>query len=239
MQKSNKSLAVEKENEGFRAFLSRVYNYMAGGLALSGIVAYLCSLEPMVTWFYKITPQGTVTYSGLGWVALLSPLLIIFMISSQLRRLNVEKAQMLFWGFAALMGVSLSNIFLLYSGESLFNTFLITAGSFLGLSLYGNSTSRDLSPMGRFMIQGLIGLIIAMIANIFIKSSAVNLAVSILGIIVFAGLTAYDTQKLKVIYQESDSKEERESKAISGALSLYLDFINLFLYLLRFFGNRK
>ncbi len=230
---------LEKTSEGLKSYLAKVYNYMAGGLLLSGVVAYVTTKEPFVSLFYTLSPEVGISYSVWGWIAILSPLILIFMISAQLSKLNVAAAQGLFWLFSALMGVSLSNIFLLYSNESIVQTFLVCAGSFWGLSLYANNTSRDLSGMGRFLIQGLIGLIIVMVVNLFMKSSGLNLLLSVVGIGIFAGLTAYDTQKLKMIYAESDGEDVKEAKAISGALSLYLDFINLFRMLLVFLGDRR
>ena len=236
---SSNVTAVERVSDGFRAYLTRVYNFMAGGLVVSGLSAYAAAKEPLVSVFYTIQQGGVLTYSVLGWIAILSPLVLIFMIGSQLNKLNLSAAQGLFWLFSALIGVSLSNIFLLYSGESIVRTFLVSAGSFAALSLYGNSTKRDLSALGRFLYQGLIGLILVIVVNLFLKSSGVSFLISVVGVFLFAGLTAYDTQKLKMMYAEADAADVREAKAISGALALYLDFINLFMYLLSFLGNRK
>lgn len=236
---SNHFAAVERASEGFRAYLTRVYNFMAGGLVVSGLSAYAAAREPLLSVLYTVGQGGMVSYSVLGWIAILSPLVLIFMIGSQLNKLNLSAAQGLFWLFSALMGVSLSNVFLLYSGESIVRTFLVSAGSFAALSLYGNSTKRDLSTWGRFLYQGLIGLILVIVVNLFLKSSGVNFLISVVGVFLFAGLTAYDTQKLKTMYAETDSADVRDAKAISGALALYLDFINLFMYLLSFLGNRK
>lgn len=236
---SNQFSAIERVSDGFRAYLTKVYNFMAAGLVVSGLSAYAATKEPLLSMLYTSSASGGVTYSVLGWIVLLAPLLMIFMIGSQLNKLNVSAAQGLFWLFSALMGLSMSNVFLLYSGESIVRTFLVSAGSFAALSFYGSSTKRDLSTMGRFLYQGLIGLILVALVNLFMKSSGVSFLISVVGVFLFAGLTAYDTQKLKMMYNESDSVEVREAKAISGALALYLDFINLFMYLLSFLGNRK
>ena len=171
---SSNVTAVERVSDGFRAYLTRVYNFMAGGLVVSGLSAYAAAKEPLVSVFYTIQQGGVLTYSVLGWIAILSPLVLIFMIGSQLNKLNLSAAQGLFWLFSALMGVSLSNIFLLYSGESIVRTFLVSAGSFAALSLYGNSTKRDLSALGRFLYQGLIGLILVIVVNLFLKSYGVS-----------------------------------------------------------------
>lgn len=230
---------IERASDSFSSYLSRVYNYMAGGLAVSGLVAFGVTKEPLLSLFYSINTTGQISYSLLGWISVFAPFILIFMISSQLQKLNIGSAQAMFWLFSAFMGASMGNIFLFYTNESIFQTFLISAASFLGLSIYGNTTSRDLSTWGRFFIQGLIGIIILGLANLYFKSSGINLIISIVGIFIFAGLTAHDTQRLRQIYQESDADDIREAKAISGALSLYLDFINLFLFLLSFFGDRK
>jgi len=230
--------AIEKMSDGIRAYFGKVYNYMAGGLALSGIVAYLTANTSLNNLFYRVTPRGA-TYSLLGWVAIFAPLILIFMISSSLNRLNTAKAQGLFWLFSALMGVSLSNIFLFYEDVAIFQAFLITAGMFAGLSLYGYTTQKSLAGWGSFLFMGLLGVILASIVNIFLGSSAINFAVSVMSVIIFVGLTAYDTQKLKMMYNESDSENIQRAKAISGALSLYLDFINLFRLILYFMNNRR
>lgn len=230
--------AIEKMSDGLQAYFSKVYNYMAGGLAVSGLVAWLTARDPFIGLFYNITPQGA-SYSLLGWIAILSPLILIFMISSSLNKLNVARAQGLFWLFSGLMGVSLSNIFLLFSGESIFQAFLITAGMFAGVSLYGYTTKKSLASWGTFLLMGLFGVILASLVNLFMQSSALNFGVSVISVFIFVGLTAYDTQTLKNIYSDSDSEEMQSAKAISGALSLYLDFINLFRLMLYFLNDRR
>ena len=230
--------AIEKMSDGIRAYFGKVYNYMAGGLALSGGMAYLVTHSSMMNLFYRVTPQG-VTYSVLGWVAIFAPLILIFMISSSLNHLNTARAQGLFWLFSALMGVSLSNIFLFYRDVAIFQAFLITAGMFAALSLYGYTTRRSLASLGSFLFMGLFGVIIASIVNIFVGSGAFNFGLSVLCVLIFVGLTAYDTQKLKMMYDSADSGDVQQAKAISGALSLYLDFINLFRLVLYFMNDRR
>lgn len=229
---------VPQESTGMRAYFGKVYNYMAGGLAVSAITAFLGSKEPLFSLFYSATPEG-ISFSGLGWLAVLSPLVIIFMISSAVTKMHAARAAALFWVFSALMGISLSNIFLLYSGNSIFQAFFVTAGAFLGLSIYGYTTKRSLVGLGSFLVMGLIGVVLAMLINLFLKSGALSFAVSVIAVFVFVGLTAYDTQKLKLMYNESDTASAKESKAIYGALALYLDFINLFRLILYFMGNRN
>ena len=195
-------------------------------------------LSSLIKVFYNITPTG-ISYSLLGWVAIISPLILIFMISSSLGRLNTARAQGLFWLFSALMGVSLSNIFMFYESVAIFQAFLITAGMFAAMSLYGYTTGRSLASWGSFLIMGLIGVILASLVNLFLKSGALNFGLSVISVFIFVGLTAYDTQKLKYMYDENDMNEMQQAKAISGALSLYLDFINLFRLVLYFMNDRR
>ncbi len=221
---------------GLRQYMLRVYNYMASGLALTGIVAYLASSTPAF-WRLLFTPDGGTTI--LYWVVLLAPLGMVFFLSARIQAMKASTAQAMFWLYAGLMGLSLSFIFLMYTGESVTRVFFITAGSFAGLSLYGYTTRKDLSGFGSFLMMGLIGIFIAMIVNIFLASSALDFVISVVGVLVFAGLTAYDTQRIKSLYLESDGSEVATKKAVMGALTLYLDFINLFIMLLRLFGNRN
>ena len=188
-----------------------------------------------------LTAFGAALYaSPLKWVVMLAPLAMVFFLSFRVEKMSVAAAQTTFWVFAALMGLSLSSIFLVFTGESIVRTFFITAASFGALSLWGYTTKRDLTGMGSFLFMGLIGIIIAMIVNIFLQSStALQFAISAIGVLVFAGLTAYDTQKIKEMYYEGDGAAVAGRKAIMGALRLYLDFINLFLFLLQFLGNRE
>lgn len=225
-------------DEGLRSYMLKVYNFMAGGLCLTGIAAWLIANTSLLGVFFYITPQGA-TLSGLGWLALIAPLILVFAFSWVVSSGTAKQVQMMFWGYSLLMGVSLTPIFLLYTQSSLVRVFLITAGSFGALSLYGYTTKKDLSGMGSFLIMGLFGLIIASIVNIFVKSSGLDWALSFIGVGIFAGLTAFDSQKIRMIYSSADSDETLTKKALMGALSLYLDFINLFMYLLRFMGDRK
>ena len=222
-------------DEGLRSYMLKVYNLMALGLAITGIAAYatfaLATTNPAF---------ATAIYaSPLRWVVMLAPLALVFFLSFRIERMSVGAAQTTFWIYAALMGLSLSSIFLVYTGQSIVQTFFITAASFGALSLYGYTTKRDLSAMGSFLMMGLFGLIIASVVNIFLASSALAFAVSVIGVLIFAGLTAYDTQKIKEMYYAGDDQATAGRKAIMGALTLYLDFINLFMFLLQFLGNRN
>ena len=223
---------------GLRSYMQKIYNFMAGGLCVTGLAAWIVANTSLITLFFNITPQS-ISLSGLGWVAFLAPLVMVFAFGWVARSGSAKQVQLLFWSYAALMGVGLTPIFLLYTQSSLVRVFLITAGSFGALSLYGYTTKRDLTGVGSFLYMGLFGLIIAMLVNLFLKSSGLDWALSFIGVCIFSGLTAYDTQRLREIYNSVDSSETLSKKALIGALSLYLDFINLFLYLLRFLGDRK
>ncbi|OJT97130.1 hypothetical protein DEM27_17065 [Metarhizobium album] len=222
-------------DEGLRAYMLKVYNLMALGLAITGAAAYgtfaLAVSNPAFAQLIFVSP--------LKWVVMLAPVGLVFFLSYRIHKMSVAAAQTTFWIYAALMGLSLSSIFLVYTGQSIVQTFFITAAAFGGLSLYGYTTKRSLSGMGSFLIMGLFGLIIASIVNIFLQSSAVQFAISVIGVLVFAGLTAYDTQRIKEMYFDQDDVSVMGRKAIMGALQLYLDFINLFLFLLQLFGNRN
>ena len=229
---------------GLRAYMLRVYNYMAAAVALTGVVAYATFNAAAVTDasgnITALTPFGQTIYGGpLSIVLLLGTLGLVFFISFRINRLQYTTAMTLFMVYAALLGVTLSSIFLTYTGASITRVFFISAASFGTLSLYGYTTQRDLSAMGSFMIMGLFGIIIASLVNIFLKSSGLDWAISIIGVGVFAGLTAYDTQRIKEMYDSMDDDGTMGRKAIMGALSLYLDFINLFLMLLRVVGDRR
>lgn len=219
-------------DEGMRAYMLRVYNYMAGALGITGVVAYLASSSPALMQAIFGTP--------LQFVVMLAPIGVVLYLSLRIHKLSVQSAQTWFWGYAALMGLSLSAIFMVYTGASIARTFFITASVFGAMSLYGYTTKKDLTAMGSFLIMGLIGVILASIVNIFLKSTGLEFAISILGILIFTGLTAYDTQKLKQVYYSVGGNAESLGKAtIMGALTLYLDFINLMIMLLRFVGDRK
>jgi FtsH-binding integral membrane protein len=215
---------------GLRAHMQRVYGYMAGGLALTGLVAYAAA----VSGFYQ-----AIAGTALIWIVMLAPLGFVLALSFGIQRMSAGTAMLLFWIYAAVMGLSLGGIFLVYTGTSIARVFFITAATFGAMSLYGYTTNADLSRMGSFLLMGLIGLVIASLVNIFIGSSALQFAISIIGVIVFVGLTAYDTQRIKEMYLESDSVEIAGKKAVLGALALYLDFINLFMMLLQLFGQRR
>ena len=225
-------------DEGLRAYMLKVYNLMALGLAITGIAAF--ATWQMAVADGQLTPFGQLLFaSPLRWVVMLSPLAVVFFLSFRINKMSVSAAQATFWGYAALMGLSLSAIFLVFTGQSIVQTFFVTAASFGALSLYGYTTKRSLSAMGSFLIMGLFGLIIASIVNIFLASSALGFAISAIGVLIFAGLTAYDTQKIKEMYYDADDATVMGRKAIMGALTLYLDFINLFTFLLQFMGNRN
>jgi hypothetical protein len=216
---------------GLRAHMLRVYNYMASGVALTGIVAYAVASSPDMMQAIFGTP--------LAWVVMLAPLAFVLVLSFGINRLSLFATQALFWTFAAAMGLSLSTIFVVYTGESIARVFFITAASFGALSLYGYTTKRDLSGFGSFLIMGLFGIIIASLVNLFLQSSGLQFAISVIGVLVFAGLTAYDTQRIKSMYLETDAHETAGKKAVMGALALYLDFINLMIMLLHLLGNRR
>ncbi len=228
---------------GLRAYMLRVYNYMATGVALTGVVAWLTFNAAVTTngaGKLVLTSFGHAIYSGpLTIVLFLATLGIVFFMSFRIDRLQPSTALMLFMGYAGLLGLMLSSVFLAYTGVSITRTFFISAASFGALSLYGYTTQRDLSPIGSFLIMGLFGLILAMIVNIFLKSSGLDFAISAIGVLIFAGLTAWDTQKIKEMYSVNDDGTVAGRKAVMGALTLYLDFINLFLFMLRFLGDRR
>ena len=228
----------EMIDQGLRAYMLKVYNLMALGLAITGVAAYIGF--NLAVQDNQLTQFGELLFrSPLRWVVILAPLAVVFFLSFRINRMSVASAQATFWAYAALVGLSLSSIFLVYTQSSITQTFFVTAASFGALSLYGYSTKRDLSAMGSFLIMGLFGVIIASLVNIFLASSALQFAISVIGVLIFAGLTAYDTQRIKEMYFDGDASEVAGRKAIMGALTLYLDFINLFMFLLQFMGNRK
>ncbi len=221
-----------------RSYMQKVYNFMAGGLCVTALAAWLVANTSLISLFFNVSPQG-ISLSGLGWLAFIAPLIMVFAFNWVVRTGTSKQVQLLFWSYAALMGIGLTPIFLLYTQTSLVRVFLITAGAFGGLSLYGYTTKRDLTGFGSFLYMGLIGLVIALIVNLFLQSSGLDWALSIIGVGLFSGLTAYDSQKIRQIYASADDDETLVKKALLGALNLYLDFINLFLYLLRFLGDRR
>jgi len=216
---------------GLRNYMLRVYNYMATGLGLTGLTAYFVAMTPSL--FNAI--YGTPLY----WVVALAPLGFVFYLSARLHKISFAKAQTVFWIFSGVMGLSMAYIFIAFTGTSIARVFFITAGTFAGMSLYGYTTKKDLTGWGSFLFMGLIGIIIAMIVNIFLQSGMLSFIISCVGVLVFVGLTAYDTQRIKEMYYASDHPEISGKKAIMGALKLYLDFINLFIMLLHLFGQRR
>lgn len=223
---------------GLRQYMLRVYNYMASGVALTGIVAWMVANTSLIGLFYRPTAHGLAP-TILAYVAMFAPLAFMLVLSFGIQRMRASTAQAIFWVFAGVMGISLANIFLTFTGVSIARVFFVSAASFAGLSLYGYTTRRDLTAMGSFLVMGLFGVVIASIVNIFLASSALHFAISVIGVLVFAGLTAYDTQRIKEMYWEADDGEVATKKAVMGATSLYLDFINLFMLLLQFFGDRR
>ena len=231
-------------DEGLRTYMLKVYNYMSSGIFLTGFISLLLFKLSVVTnsegAITGLTGIGNALYnSALMWVVMLAPLGVVFYMSFGINKMSSSKAQTTFWIFAALMGASLSSIFLIYTGASITRVFFITAGTFAAMSIYGYTTKKDLTRLGSFLMMGLIGIIIASIVNIFMKSTMMYFVISIIGVLIFVGLTAYDTQKIKNMYLVSDSGEVMGKKAVMGALTLYLDFINLFIMLLRLFGQRR
>ena len=237
-------------DEGLRSYMLRVYNYMGIGLVVTGLVAWFANSAATTTDAANavgqlangqlVTQWGALLYSSpLAWVIMLAPLAFVMGLSFGINKLSVTAAQATFWAFAAIMGLSLSSIFMVYTDASIAKVFFITAATFGAMSLYGYTTKRDLTSIGNFLIMGLIGIIIASIVNIFMKSSMLEFGISVVGVLVFVGLTAYDTQKIKENYSESYGADVLAKNAVMGALSLYLDFINLFMMLLRLFGNRE
>ncbi|MGD9913365.1 MAG: Bax inhibitor-1/YccA family protein [Rhizobiaceae bacterium] len=234
-------------DEGLRAYMLRVYNLMALGLGITGVAAlatyYLATNGAIVAYLPNgvgLTAFGAAIYgSALRWVIMLAPLAAVFFLSFRINKMSVAAAQTTFWVYAGLFGLSLSSIFLVYTATSITQTFFVTAASFGALSLFGYTTKRDLTAMGSFLIMGVFGLVLAMIVNIFLQSSGLGFAISALGVLIFAGLTAYDTQKIKEMYYEGDDALVAGRKAIMGALTLYLDFVNLFVFLLQFLGSNR
>ncbi|MBN9242639.1 MAG: Bax inhibitor-1/YccA family protein [Mesorhizobium sp.] len=235
-------------DQGLRAYMIKVYNLMGMGLLITGLaaVATIMLATTSTPTAYQIANGTYLTGFGyalfaspLKWVVILAPLAAVFFLSFRVQSMSVSAAQTTFWVYAGLVGLSLSSLFLVYTTASISQTFFATAAAFGALSLYGYTTKRDLTAMGSFLIMGVFGLVIAMLINIFLQSSALAFAVSAIGVLIFAGLTAYDTQKIKEMYFEGDDQLVAGRKSIMGALTLYLDFINLFMFLLQFMGDRR
>ncbi|MDP6708851.1 MAG: Bax inhibitor-1/YccA family protein [Alphaproteobacteria bacterium] len=218
-------------DEGLRSYMLRVYNYMASGLLLTGIVAYAVASSPALLNAIYGTP--------LQWVVMLAPLGLVFFLSARIHKMSATAAQASYWIYAALVGVMISYIFIAYAQETVFRAFFYAAAAFGALSLFGYTTKKDLSGLGSFLFIGLVGIIIAMIVNIFLGSTMIQWVISVIGVLVFAGLTAYDTQKIKEMYYVGDGGAVATKKSIMGALKLYLDFLNMFLFLLYLFGGRE
>lgn len=230
---------AEAVDAGLRAYMLRVYNYMLGGLALTGATAFLTAETALRDVFFTEAAPGVFAVNMLGMIAIIAPLALVFYLSFRVSRMSLARAQTTFWIYAGLMGISMASILLNFTGMSVARVFFITAATFGAMSLYGYTTKRDLSGWGSFLFMGLIGIIIAAVVNWFLASTMLYWIISVAGVIVFVGLTAYDTQKIKEMYYEGDGAEVAGKKAVMGALSLYLDFINLFIMLIRLLGERR
>ena len=232
-------------DEGLRAYMLKVYNYMASGVLLTGIVALVLYKSPaLLGIFYNLVDigggrVGIAGMTGLGWIAMFSPFAFILVMNLGINKLSAGALQGIFWAFATCFGISLTTVLFRYTGESVASTFFITAATFGALSLYGYTTKKSLSGMGTFLIMGLFGIIIASIVNMFIGSFGLAFVINVAGVLVFAGLTAYDTQRIKESYYMMATGNALAKGAIMGAVSLYLDFVNLFMFLLSFLGNRE
>ena len=220
--------SVADVDVGLREYMLRVYNFMAAGLAVTGLVAYGLSTQPQLI----ISMHA----SGLIWVFLVATLGTVWYFSSRLAHMSASTAQGLFWGVSVLYGIVFSSIFLVYTGASIAKTFFIAASMFMAMSLYGYTTKRDISNWGSFLFMGVIGMIIAIVVNIFLQSAMLDFLISCVGVLVFTALTAYDTQQIKETYYVGDSGDVATKKAVSGALKLYIDFVGIFIYLLHFLG---
>ena len=239
MFETTKTKTQAMVDEGLKDYMLKVYNFMAGGLAVTALAAYVCLNTSLINLFFSVNSYGQASMSALGWIILFAPLVMVFAFSWVLHRGTTQQIQLVFWAFSAVMGLSLTPTLLAYTGASVARIFLITAAMFGSMSLYGYTTKKDLTSMGSFMIMGVWGIVIASIVNIFLKSPGLSYAISILAVIAFTALTAYDTQKIRQIYMSYDDGDTLTRKAIAGALELYLDFINMFLALLRLFGDRR
>jgi len=230
---------------GLRAYMLRVYNWMASGLALTGIVAYAIANTSVINAFYPVVMTAHGLHrapSALAWIAILSPLAFVMVLSYGVNKMKTSTVQALYWAFCVAMGASLTSIFLQYTGESIVRTFFIAAGTFGAMSLYGYTTKRDMTRFGSFLMMGLIGVILASIVNMFLGSAGLQFAISIIGVLVFVGLTAYDTQRIKadyIQYSYAEGSDLAARRSVYDALQLLLNFINLFMLLLQLTGNRS
>jgi uncharacterized protein len=230
-QTGTSAQAAAELDQGLRQHMLRVYNYMGAGLVITGLVAYFVGSTPAL--------YVPIFQSPLKWVVMLAPLAFVFFFSFRLHAMSASAAQFAFWAFCGVMGLSMAAVFLQFTGASIARTFFISATMFGSMSLYGYTTKRDLSKFGSFLVMGLIGVVIASIANIFLGSSALQFAISVIGIVVFVGLTAWDTQNIKEQYAENIDQESQQKLAVFGALSLYLNFVNIFQLLLNLTGERE
>lgn len=239
--KASANFGTKSMDEGLRKYMLSIYNYMASALVVTGLAAYLTmNFEPLTNLMFRFNEFGyLVGHTGIGTLIMWSPLIIAIYFFMGAGTMSVERSQKILWAYAALTGMSLSSLGFIYTGESIARTFFITSSVFGGMSIYGYTTKRDLTSMGSFLVMGMIGLLIATIVNMFMQSPAIQFALSILGVAIFMGMVAWDTQKMKSIYYSVGGGEMGQRMAVVGAFSLYLDFINLFLYLLRFFGDRR
>jgi FtsH-binding integral membrane protein len=226
-------------HEGLRTYMLRVYNYMASGLLLSGTVAFAVANTGLIGLFFRVEAGQIAGYTGLGMISMFMPLGLILFMSFAGHNRSAGTMQLLYWLFVGTMGVGLSTILMTYTGVSVARTFVITASAFAGLSLYGYTTKKDLSGMGTFLLMGLIGLVIAMVVNIIWPSGVMGFVIPVIGVLIFAGLTVYDTQRIKSGYFDVQGSSREEHAAVMGAVALYLNFINLFQFLLMFLGNRN
>jgi FtsH-binding integral membrane protein len=233
-------------DQGLRAYMLRVYNWMASGLVLTGLVAYAISHTSLMSAFYPLvqTADGGTMYRPtlLAYAAIFSPMVFVMVLSFGVNKLSTRAAQALFWAFCACMGASLTSIFVVYTQTSISGVFFVSAAAFAGTSLYGYTAKADLTKFGSFLIMGLIGVMVAMLVNIFLRSPAISFAISIIGVLVFTGLTAYDTQRIKVNYLQiggSYGAAMANKRSVYDALTLYLNFINLFMFMLQLFGQRN
>jgi len=237
----SQSAAAGLVDTGLRSYMLRVYNYMLVGLLLTGATAYAVAEIPAIReLFYAVNPATMrMGLTPLGWVALIAPIALVFFISFRITRMSLATAQTSFWAYAGINGIALAPIVLAYAGADVAQAFFVTAATFGAMSLYGYTTQRDLTGFGSFLFMGLIGIVIAMIVQFFLQSAVMNFVISVIGVLVFTGLTAYDTQWIKNAYVSGDDTATAGKKAIYGALKLYLDFINLFLFILRLMGNGR
>jgi FtsH-binding integral membrane protein len=237
---AGRAVDAEAFDAGLRSYMISVYNTMMSGVLLTGLVALGTYYTGLLQSFYTMDPAtGAMRANVLGWIVMLSPLAMVFMLGFRAQKMSTAGVQAMFWGFATVMGLSMSTIFLQFTGGSIATTFFATAAAFGGLSLYGYTTKKDLSGLGTFLVMGVVGLIVAMLLNFFLQSGALALMISIAGVLIFAGLTAYDTQKIKNMYDHVAGTDMMGKTVVMGALTLYLDFINMFMFLLNFLGNRE